>query len=278
MTADPVAAIPETDAHGEIAEVYEDIRRTLGVAVVNLVWRHLATIDGALPWAWSAVRPAYINGAVSGRAVALKQALAPPRLVGLERDVLSAAGVGQDELPRIMTIQTSYDRSNAMNYLALAALVGHGGAAPDQPHTASPAASPAGPRAGDAAPLGELPTLPPLDSNDAQLAALLTRLNRLAQTREDAIMVTMYRHLSYWPGYLALLWALLAPLAADGRLQSAVTAAEATARPHVGQLTRELGAANDHAAGKTALADFLARVELPKMIVITRMLNAAMPA
>ncbi|HPU53194.1 MAG TPA: hypothetical protein PK359_16670, partial [Burkholderiaceae bacterium] len=69
---DPVDAISEADARGDVAELYADIRATLGVPVVNLVWRNLATIDGALPWAWSAVRPAYVSGAVDHHAGRLK--------------------------------------------------------------------------------------------------------------------------------------------------------------------------------------------------------------
>src|SRR3546814_2598626 len=43
----------------DLAALYDDIRRTLNVPFVNLVWRHLATIPGALPWTWAAVRPLY---------------------------------------------------------------------------------------------------------------------------------------------------------------------------------------------------------------------------
>ena len=46
--ADPFPAIAEAAATGETAELFADIRATVGVRVVNLVWRHLATIDGAL--------------------------------------------------------------------------------------------------------------------------------------------------------------------------------------------------------------------------------------
>ena len=56
-SGDPVAAISEAGATGEIAALYGDIRATLGVPVVNLIWRHLATFPGALPWAWQSLRP-----------------------------------------------------------------------------------------------------------------------------------------------------------------------------------------------------------------------------
>ncbi len=50
--SDPVPAVTEAEATGETATIYADIRQVYRVSVVNLVWRHLATFPGALPWAW----------------------------------------------------------------------------------------------------------------------------------------------------------------------------------------------------------------------------------
>ncbi len=47
--SDPLPAITEAQASGAIADLFADIRATVGVRVVNLVWRHLATMEGALP-------------------------------------------------------------------------------------------------------------------------------------------------------------------------------------------------------------------------------------
>ena len=47
----------------------------LGVEVVNLIWRHLATIPGALPWAWGMLRPVYVDGTIATEAVALHEDL-----------------------------------------------------------------------------------------------------------------------------------------------------------------------------------------------------------
>ena len=44
---DPFPAVVEASATGETADLFADIRATVGVRVVNLVWRHLATLDGA---------------------------------------------------------------------------------------------------------------------------------------------------------------------------------------------------------------------------------------
>lgn len=65
---DPVPAIAEADAIGDTAALFADIRATLGVPVVNLIWRHLATIPEALPWAWSTLKPHYASGVIANAA------------------------------------------------------------------------------------------------------------------------------------------------------------------------------------------------------------------
>ena len=56
---DPVSAIREDEATETIASIFADIRETLNVEVVNLVWRHLATMPGALEWVWGTLKPLY---------------------------------------------------------------------------------------------------------------------------------------------------------------------------------------------------------------------------
>ena len=38
-----VPSILEADARGEIADIFDDVRKVLGTSVVNLIWRNLAT-------------------------------------------------------------------------------------------------------------------------------------------------------------------------------------------------------------------------------------------
>jgi hypothetical protein len=270
-SADPVTAVSEADAQGEIADIFDDIRQTLGVDVVNLVWRHLATIDRALPWAWECVRPAYLTGAVATEAQHMKQKLILPQLPKLTPDLLATSGVSSDSLSSISAIQRSYDRSNSMNFLALAALAD----CDINRLTDYDGASGSKRQAEQTARLGVLPALPPLNETGPELYALLERLNRLAQVRDDAIMVSMYRQLSYWPAYLEVVWTLIAPIAEDGRLHKLVTATEKAACPHIDLLKGQLDVAEEHLAAKAALRNFLERVNLPKMIVITRMLTVA---
>ncbi|MBP8307431.1 MAG: hypothetical protein KAY46_09215 [Burkholderiaceae bacterium] len=313
---DPVTAISEAEARGDIAELYADIRATLGVPVVNLIWRHLASIEGALPWAWQAVRPAYQSGAVVHHAERLKAGLVLPVMEPVPAEVLGCLGLDAGQRQSIRQVLDSYDRSNPMNWLALSALMltdeGHvasaaqargGRAANDASVTSradlpdakaaepTPGASdaPASPRATTEAlptPLLSgaaldftLPALPALDDLAPGTRALVLRLNDLGAERGDAILASMYRHLAHWPPMLALIWAQLSAMARDGRLQKA----RAQVADHGAREARQLCAALPasaaiaaHPAGRAALADFLARVGLPRMIAITTMLRAAL--
>src|SRR5438094_1281251 len=87
-----VPSVLEEDAGGEIAAIFADIRKVLGTSVVNLVWRNLATMPGALPWTWSTVRPLY-QGAAPLHAEAVRRTIALPDLPGFSEDSLLAAGI-----------------------------------------------------------------------------------------------------------------------------------------------------------------------------------------
>ena len=79
-----VPSVLEADARGEIAEIYADIRKVLGTSVVNLIWRNLATMPGALQWTWSTVRPLYLGDAPL-HAEAVRRTIALPDWPGFLR-------------------------------------------------------------------------------------------------------------------------------------------------------------------------------------------------
>ena len=62
VSGDPLPSIAEADAVGEIAELYADIRQTLEMSFVNLVWRVLAAVPGGLAYSWGSLKPLYQNG------------------------------------------------------------------------------------------------------------------------------------------------------------------------------------------------------------------------
>ena len=83
-----------------------------------------------------------------------------------------------------------------------------------------------------------LPPLPGLDALSEPIASLVLTLNRLGTRRDNPIL--MYRHLAYWPSYLAVSWALIAPLDAGGSLERAIADALTEARTQVARLAMRL--------------------------------------
>src|SRR5260370_19294202 len=87
-----VPSVREEEAAGEIGEIFSDIRKTLGTSVVNLIWRHLATMPGALPWTWSTVRPLYL-GSAANHAEAPRRSLRLPAAARLSFGSFTAARI-----------------------------------------------------------------------------------------------------------------------------------------------------------------------------------------
>jgi hypothetical protein len=232
--SDSVPAITEAAATGETAAIFADIRQVLGVDVVNLIWRHLATMDGALPWAWQAVRPLYADGSVIGQATALRRDLALPPMPPIQTEVYAALGLRSADMTAIRRVLSAYDHTNGMAMVALTALRGRldgrvaAGIKPAEP---TPVAA--------AARIG-LPKLLDLAEMRLETAALVTALNGFGTRRPGAVLASMYRHLAHWPSYLAFAWVLLAPMDSDGRLADAIGKAERTVQSHADGLLMRL--------------------------------------
>jgi hypothetical protein len=244
---EPFPAIAEAAATGETAELFADIRATVGVRVVNLVWRHLATMDSALPWAWAAVKPLYVEGIADQAAIRFRETMILPELGSL-------AG---REPASVDDVLASYDHSNTVNLFALGALV-----AWLRGETAADGKPERGPR---------LPaldvTLPKLTSQEdvsPDVWALVLRLNKFGDKRQ-VILASMYRHLAHAPDFLRRVEVALTPAERDGSLERTINAnrADAAARsrvvaraiaapaaPNAMRIEAAVGAFVDHAIGK----------------------------
>lgn len=260
--SDPLPAITEADASGEIAALYADIRAVVGVRVVNLVWRHLATLEGALPIAWRAVRPLYVEGIVDLAARGFRTDMRVPRLALL-------AGDGP---PGIHDVLASYDHSNTINLFALGALLARlrGEVDATGPDPAR------GPRM-QAPDLALPPLLSELDVTPDTWARVL-RLNRFGEAGEPLILASMYRHLAHWPDFLKRLEAALAPVQDDGSLAQAINAnrAEAANRARVIARAVDLPELDSEMSARieTAVALFVEHA-IGKMVTIGRAVRVA---
>ena len=275
-----IAAIAEREALGETAALFADIRRALGVPVINLVWRHLATFPGGLDWAWRAVRPFYVSGAAAREGATLLAALPLSAVSTWSRGALRAAGVDEAGERTIVTVLDSYNRSNAMNLVALTAL-----AARLRNDFAPVAAAAAAAALAGTPPAveGELPALLSVAEMTPAIAEMVRRLDRLGERGEPRIPASMYRHLAHWPGFLGLAHALVAPLDHDGRLGDLIEATRILAGAAAERAMTELagpgpapGPATQDAV-PAALLEFTDGV-IAKMVPIAALLRRAVPA
>ena len=214
--ADPIPAIPEAEATGEVAAVYADLRRTLGVPFVNLIWRHLATIPDALSAIWRLVRPLYLSDELDTRAADLRAAAIVPGVEPLPTTLWESAGLGSESRGEVGRLIGDYNRANSVNFLALstASLVMRGGVPPGPARREVkalllPQAVP------EAKPLPSLAELSPAARD------LVARLDALGRLGDSAAIASLYRHLAHWPVFMAVAYAALLPHHRSGVLQTA---------------------------------------------------------
>jgi len=272
---DPVTAIAEVDATGAVADLYADIRATLGVPVVNLIWRHLATLPGGLAWTWATLKPIYVDGTVAAEATGLNESLNFPALPGITEATLDAINLSPADRTSIATTIASYERSNARNLVAMSALI----AALDQSDTPESVAT--SPAVDLASVIGEMPPLPAMNEMPPNVKALVEELNLLGD--RVSVMPTMYRHLSHWPAYLAQLHVLIKPLHDDGRLERMIETAIAEGlqrglkmRPNLGQPDAPLTAESTLAL-RESVSRFI-KEPISKMTAIGGLVSRAMPS
>jgi hypothetical protein len=183
--------ITETEAPDNIREIYTDIRACLGAPMVNLVYRHMATIPGCLEWAWGTLRPLFASGMIPELATRIRRDVNFPTTVPIAR----AALAGMDQAAIAATLD-GYNHANPMNLIALEVLrlsLAHGpeGTVPNS-ETPLPAEAP------------KLPAMVDPASADAEIARLLNILARQGTGVDGGVVPSLYRHLAHWPDLLTL--------------------------------------------------------------------------
>ena len=211
-TSNPVTAIAETDATGEIADIFADIRETMQLPLITSIWRILVDIEDGLPTAWNATKPLYQTGQPQAALLKMREQISLPIPEPFTLSQLACVGISQDDLPAIRAIINAYNRSNGLNLIALTALV------------VKPVGTPANEPVPPSPP--PWPQLPPLLTQTNISADTWTLLQDIARTnqrlndktRKPAI-ATIWRHLAHWPGLLALAYTSLSSLVQNGQLQ-----------------------------------------------------------
>lgn len=179
--------------------------------LVNLVYRHLATVPGALEWAWSTVGPAFEEGEFADRSRAL---VSIGENVTADSISCALAGLTEEEGSSVLATLDAYNRANPMNAISLRVIA-----------TALEAGRPAGWRRPNPAGNGSLTVLlpmAPLDRVSAETMDILYRLAWLTTGQDRGLVPSLFRHFAAWPAFLTALADWLEPLAASGQIERQV--------------------------------------------------------
>lgn len=216
-----LAELREAEAPPDIAAIYAALREASGVPLVNLIYRHLATLDGVLPWVWAAIRPPLEDGRLAAARDRLAAAVPLPVLAPLPATAWAAAGLDAADRTAIAALVEVYNRGNLTNLILLTALrqAVEAGATPGHPSAA--AALPPPPM---------LPTPPPLPRLEDLPPATAAWVQDLAARHPGGVVPSLYLHLAHWPAVLAALPDWAAPLLATPALVAARDATVALAQ------------------------------------------------
>lgn len=261
---DPVTALDESSATGPTADLFADIRTTMGIPLLTSIWRAMADMDGALGTVWALTKPIYENGQVSHALARVLDGAQVPKPIALTPTQLGCIGIGPADLFDIRAIISAYNRSNGMNLIALAALVTPPGA--DKPDAAKRNSPPS------------WPTLRPLPQRadiDDRVWDMVRHVNAFGAPGPDGFVATLWRHLAHWPGLLALVHSAFAPLQTTGAIQ------QASARVVSGALIEGARLAHLRSphvdlpdAVRTTIEDYVREpTHVARMVVLGRMLE-----
>jgi hypothetical protein len=203
--------VAEVDAHGEVAALYDTIRADTGSALVNYVWRHLATIEGAAQWCWSVAQAnsygpiAEVIGPLADKAAADIAATTPLP------DGIAIGPVGQEivavyninnlgNLSRVMLLLEALTREGTETVSSLSREL-------DKPVT--PASGPI------------LPPLPRFSELTREDIAIISALSEAGPAADSGIVPSLWRHLAVEPGLLQQLRTPLAGVLSSSGFTSA---------------------------------------------------------
>jgi hypothetical protein len=259
-----LAEVAEAEATGATAAAYEAVRRAIGLPVVNLVYRHLATEPGRLERVWSALEPNLRHVRDAGIATRLVASARPPAVAPIPPAALAAAGVGPGAIAGAEATLAAYSRGNATNLICLTALLRGAAGTGSRAPSAAVAAAPA-------------PALPPM-VDPARFAEsskpLLAEMSRaVAGEAEPVIVPSLLRHLAEPPALLALAWADIAAAVTAAGFDRAAGELAAAAEALVPTLPGAVPAIDDGPT-RLVLERFLGAI--PRALLLGTMLSMSL--
>jgi hypothetical protein len=210
QTVPLLSELPESQATGQIATIYREIRVFSGVPYVSSLQRYLATLPGVLEWVWAALRPAMVSGVLPETAWRLATDLRLGPAKPVTPAMMRSWGIDSAGLATIRSIAANFVRVSPVNLLTgacLRLLLSEG------------AATGAG-YLQEWTPPEMLPPMPGNVDPSALPPAERAVLMRFATEVDGVPFIALYRQLAHWPALLQWLADELEP-----RLQALETEA-----------------------------------------------------
>jgi hypothetical protein len=260
-----LAEVAEGEARGSVAAAYGEIRSTIGLPVVNLVYRHLATVPGRLEGVWEQLAPALREPGTRRIADGIAALATAPGVEAIPAASLAAAGVDAATLAAAQATFDAYQRGNATNLIAVVALL-HGVEGPASRPLAQPAA-PAG------EPAGALPAMVAPEQLAPAPRLLMEEMSAAVTGRSRPVLIpSLFRHLTQPAALLALAWTVLRRPLTSADFERRAHGLVAAARVAVPGLALAVPRVEDEDT-RAALGRFLEAI--PRMLLVGTMLRAA---
>ena len=122
--------ISEKEATGKVAEIYDDIRKTLDMSMVNTIWRNLALRPEVFEWVWSSLKPIYKNGSVRHYASKLRSQINLDDICPVPLSAFRILGISDQDRDTLNNLLDDLAYSNAQNIIAFKSLLNE----PSDPH------------------------------------------------------------------------------------------------------------------------------------------------
>lgn len=213
-----LSELPEADASGRVAEIYGELRSLVGVPVVALIFRHLATHEGLLEQVWASVRAAMACGLIQDTAARVARDNIPADLIPpIDAHVREAIGFTGKQASAVVNAIDAYNRANAVNLLVMLTLLQRlqlqdNVSAPLQSRAWTPVV-----------PIqGALSRMTPPADMPPHIRHIINDFGFGDRSRLDTVVPSLLRHFADTPGLLAVLHVILVPQFKDGTLRSFV--------------------------------------------------------
>jgi hypothetical protein len=265
-----LAELPERDATGRTKEIYEEMKRLGAVPMVALIFRHFATLPGALEWTWDSIGPAWRTGTLQEAAWRVAREAKLEAIAPVSRAALRALGVDEAGEREIHVVLDAYNLANPENMLTILCMLRLlGGATAARPLPARAWTAP--PVPGPLVPMIDVKTMP------REVSDVLDLVAAPGEPGGPRVVQSLYRHFGHRPAFLAVAVTLLRQRFDDGSIDLAVAEIHEAMSREADAIVAGLSALPAPHPGIEPVSRRFSGAVIPQMIVVGRLLSESLP-